>query len=52
MTKPPTAAESKAAKKADLNVTREKTQTRGEVRKNTIPQKQNPKNDGGGRRGN
>jgi hypothetical protein len=52
MTKPPTAAESAAASastKDGQKVTRETTRTRGEVRENTIPQKKNPKNDGGGR---
>jgi hypothetical protein len=52
MTKPPTAAESAAASastKDGQKVTRETTRTRGEVRENTIPQKKNPRNDGGGR---
>ncbi len=36
-------AEAAAAKKADLKVTREKTKTRGEVRKETVAHKQNGK---------
>lgn len=52
MTKRQGAAETAAARhstKDGQKVTREKTRTRAEVRKDTIAQKQNPKNDGGGR---